>query len=179
MIHLVLGGARSGKSHFAELKATEMQAFQVGQKIRQVIYVATATVADHEMQQRITLHREARPQEWVLIEEPLHLSEVVKLHSAEDKVLLIECMTLWLSNWLCAGDKAGWATEKQAFLDALQVSSANIVVVSNEVGSGVVPLGELSRDFVDQAGWLNQALAALSDRASLVVAGYPVELKAL
>ena len=86
-------------------------------------------------------------------------------------------MTLWLTNWLCTNDTEGWAEEKQAFIDALITCHSEVIIVSNEVGSGVVPMGELSRDFVDQAGWLNQALTQVANQATLVVAGCPLVLK--
>jgi len=169
MIHLILGGARSGKSRFAE-----QQASHSGQS---VLYIATATAGDAEMRSRIEHHQRQRPQDWQLVEEPFNLSQVIAQHNDNEKTLIIECMTLWVNNWLCTNDLDNWETEKQAFIDALIESSSNIIIVSNEVGSGVVPLGELSRDFVDQAGWLNQALAGLADKSTLVVAGCPLQLK--
>ncbi len=169
MIHLVIGGARSGKSRYAELQADKLT--------EEVIYVATASDSDVEMRRRIEMHRQSRPAIWQLIEEPFNLADVIRKHSDSHLTLIIECMTLWLSNWLCTNDKDGWLEEKQAFIDALLASKAKIVIVSNEVGSGIVPLGELSRDFVDHSGWLNQALAELAEKVTLVVAGCPLELK--
>ena len=168
MMHLVIGGARSGKSRFAEKLASDFNF--------PVTYIATATVGDDEMRERIDIHQASRPQNWRLIEEPFYLSQVIENNDAQEQVLIIECMTLWLSNWLCTNDKENWQSEKQAFIDALLKSKAQIIIVSNEVGSGIVPLGELSRDFVDQAGWLNQALAQISKRTTLVVAGCPISL---
>lgn len=169
MIHLILGGARSGKSRYAEKLA--------GAFAEKIIYVATATAGDDEMRQRIQNHQQSRPQTWQLIEEPFNLSQVIKAHDESETTLLVECMTLWLSNWLCTNDWQNWEAEKQAFIDALVESKANIIIVSNEVGSGIVPMGELSRDFVDQAGWLNQALAQYADKSTLVVAGCPIQIK--
>ncbi len=168
MIHLVLGGARSGKSRFAETVANHSKS---------VIYVATATAGDEEMRQRIEMHQQSRPQDWRLIEEPFNLSSVVKRYSNSETTLLIECMTLWVSNWLCTNDVEGWQQEKKAFIQALKNAQCDLVIVSNEVGSGVVPLGELSREFVDQSGWLNQSLSSLSDKVTLVVAGCGLDLK--
>lgn len=169
MIHLVLGGARSGKSRFAESLA-------VKQNIP-VCYVATATAGDEEMRERISHHQKNRPQNWQLIEEPFHLSQVLIENNISNSVLIIECITLWLSNWLCTNDTEAWKIEKQAFFDALLNLNCSVIIVSNEVGSGVIPMGELSREFVDQAGWINQSLAKKADKVSLVVAGCAIALK--
>lgn len=169
MIHLVLGGARSGKSRYAEKLAK--------QSGKPVIYVATATVGDSEMTQRIAHHRLERPKEWQLIEEPFYLSRCLGKHQSSQTILLIECITLWLSNWLCAKDADAWQAEKESLLNALAAVQGQVIIVSNEVGSGIVPLGKLSRQFVDQAGWLNQELAALASRVDLVVAGIGLNLK--
>lgn len=169
MIHLVIGGARSGKSAYAEKLASASK--------KEVVYIATATMGDDEMRQRIKHHQRSRPEEWLLIEEPFNLSDVILNHSSRNLTLIIECMTLWLTNWLCTYDVASWQQEKDAFVDALMTCRSEIIIVSNEVGSGIVPMGELSRDFVDQAGWLNQALAQVADKATLVVAGCPLVLK--
>ncbi len=169
MIHLVIGGQRSGKSAYTEKLASN--------SIKKVVYVATATIGDDEMRKRIEHHQNSRPQDWLLIEEPFNLSEVIKQHSRRNNILIIECMTLWLTNWLCTNDIESWADEKQTFIDSLITSQSDVIIVSNEVGSGIVPMGELSRDFVDQAGWLNQALTQVADKATLVVAGCPLVLK--
>jgi adenosylcobinamide kinase / adenosylcobinamide-phosphate guanylyltransferase len=169
VIHLVLGGARSGKSRFAESRVAINQ--------KPVIYVATATTGDDEMRQRIAHHKASRPQDWLLVEEPFSLSEIISQYGSQNTNLIIECMTLWLTNWLCTHDVESWQEEKNLFIDALIKSKANIVIVSNEVGSGVVPMGELSREFADQSGWLNQALAQIADQVTLVVAGCPLVLK--
>lgn len=176
MINLILGGARSGKSGFAEKLATE---FLRKSKLKEsrITYIATATMGDEEMRLRIEHHQQSRPKSWSLIEEAFYLSSILEKYKSKNDILLIECMTLWLSNWLCSNDEQNWQQEKEEFIKNLSDSSANIILVSNEVGSGIVPMGNLSRDFVDQAGWLNQALMQLSDRATLVVAGCPVQLK--
>lgn len=166
MIHLVIGGARSGKSTFAESLATNSN---------DVVYIATATAGDEEMKKRIQHHQQSRPKDWQLIEETLYLSQVIQRESSQ--TLLIDCMTLWLTNWLCSDQNENWAQEKHHFIEQLQNYSSDIIIVSNEVGSGIVPLGELSREFVDQAGWLNQALAKVADQVTLVVAGLPIALK--
>ncbi|TQV89620.1 bifunctional adenosylcobinamide kinase/adenosylcobinamide-phosphate guanylyltransferase [Aliikangiella coralliicola] len=167
MIHLILGGARSGKSRFAENEAAANN--------ETVTYVATATINDDEMRARIEHHKNSRPEDWQLVEEPFNLSKVIE--EMDGGTLIIECMTLWLSNWLCTNDTEGWKEERERFFVSLKNSQANIVIVSNEVGSGVVPMGELSRDFVDQAGWLNQELAKTAAKVTLVVAGCPISLK--
>jgi len=175
MIHLVIGGARSGKSSFAEKQASNSSSqSDLG---KDVVYVATATIGDEEMRERIEHHRQSRPQNWQLIEEPFDLSKVIAIHSESNKTLIIECMTLWLTNWLCTNDVESWKDEKHAFIDALMMSKAEVIIVSNEVGSGIVPMGELSREFVDQAGWLNQALTEVADKVTLVVAGCPLAIK--
>jgi adenosylcobinamide kinase/adenosylcobinamide-phosphate guanylyltransferase len=184
MIHLVLGGARSGKSLFAEQCLQ-----QVSNKSSEIIYIATATADDDEMTKRIDHHQQRRPNEWRTIEQPKLLSaEIAKLDAT--KSVMIDCMTLWLSNWLCAFDASAesdesllqenvdhWQQESTDFFQQLKSCNANVVIVSNEVGSGIVPLGELSRTFVDHAGWLNQSLAKLADQVTLVVAGCPMIIK--
>lgn len=169
MIHVVIGGARSGKSRFAESLAKQSK--------KQVVYVATATAGDDEMYQRIVQHQQDRPKIWQLIEEPLNLADVVRANNSSSQVLIIECITLWLSNWLCTYDKNLFLQEKADFLDAVSQSQSELVIVSNEVGSGIVPLGEMSRQFADQAGWMNQSLAEVAHQVTLVVAGCPLKLK--
>ncbi|MCW8875866.1 MAG: bifunctional adenosylcobinamide kinase/adenosylcobinamide-phosphate guanylyltransferase [Kangiellaceae bacterium] len=173
MIHLVLGGARSGKSRFAESVA---QGISDTNKNKEITYIATATAGDDEMRARIAHHQASRPDEWQLIEETLYLSTRLA-DLAPGSVVIIECLTLWLTNWLCSENEQSWLIEKQAFLESLKHSQAEVILVSNEVGSGIVPLGELSREFVDQAGWLNQSVAAIADEVTLVVAGFPVSVK--
>lgn len=168
MIHLILGGARSGKSSFAEKLA--------GSHDRAVVYIATATADDEEMKQRIAHHQNQRPSDWELIEEPYNLSSVVSQLTENKNIILIDCLTLWLSNWLC-GEKVSWQSEQKLFLSSLEQSKSEIYIVSNEVGTGIIPMGELTRQFVDRAGWLNQAVAQISSKVTLVVAGLPLILK--
>ncbi len=173
MIHLVLGGARSGKSRHAESLAQSSDL--------PVSYIATATAGDDEMKRRIAHHQATRPQHWQLIEEPFYLSRHLARFSqqaeAQNHFLLVDCLTLWLSNWLCTNDAEAFQLEKEAFVNGLLKLRNPITIVSNEVGSGIVPMGALSRDFVDQAGWLNQAVARIADKVTLVVAGCPLEIK--
>jgi adenosylcobinamide kinase/adenosylcobinamide-phosphate guanylyltransferase len=177
-VHLVLGGARSGKSRFAEQLATD-----TGKK---VVYIATATVYDDEMQQRINRHIDDRPAHWLTVEEPLRLAQILRLHAAEDTCILVDCLTLWLTNVLMAeqGQSDGvdhvlksLADYKTELLETLTNLPGQVILVSNEVGQGIVPMGELSRRFVDEAGWLHQDIARIANKVTLVVAGLPMKLK--
>lgn len=174
MKHLILGGARSGKSSYAEQIVCELAAATD----KQLIYVATATADDDEMTARIQRHRTDRVgHPWHLIEEPMDLAMVI--NSATPKqCILIDCLTLWLSNCLFQDSRsAAWSERKAAFLNALNNCPADVVMVSNEVGSGIVPMGEVSRRFVDEAGWLHQSLAQQCEHVTLVVAGLSNKLK--
>ena len=168
--HLILGGARSGKSYYAEQQALTC----AKNNKQQCWYIATATIGDHEMQRRVEQHQHNRDSQWRLVEEPLDLAQVIQQHASKKDCLLIDCLTLWLTNALT---QQQWMQRKKDFLEALVGSQASIFMVSNEVGSGIVPLGELSRQFVDESGWLHQELATLCDDVTLVVAGLPVNLK--
>lgn len=168
MKELILGGARSGKSRLAEARALASG--------RAVTYIATATAGDAEMAARIAHHQARRPAHWATLEVPLDLAGALAEHAAEDRCLLVDCLTLWLSNWLHA-DPAGYAGQYRSLLDALPGLPGHIILVSNETGMGIVPLGELSRRYQDEAGRLHQALAARCDRVTLTVAGLPLLLK--
>ena len=172
MIEFIVGGVRSGKSRYALLKANQLQQQRNGHKI----FVATGTAGDGEMSKRIENHKKERDQSWGLIEEPLHLSRVLSELDGSETVL-IDCLTLWVTNWLCADDFNGWSFEKNAFLSELDKSNAAVIVVSNEVGLGVTPMGELSRKFVDECGWLHQQVATQSDRVTIVQLGIPKTIK--
>lgn len=169
MIELILGGARSGKSRLAEARALESG--------KELIYVATATAGDPEMEQRIQRHRKSRDEHWRLVEEPLALADALSRHAAQDRCILVDCLTLWLSNLLHTEDTTQWQAERKALLDTLPSLPGQIILVSNEVGMGIVPMGELTRQFVDESGWLHQDLAAICDRVTLTVAGLPHCLK--
>lgn len=170
MIELILGGARSGKSALAEQKAIASGLT--------VTYVATANpvdmVEDSEMLARIAQHRAQRPAEWLVVEEPLYLATLLKSLAAPEKLLLVDCLTLWLSNLLY---KDAVLKETQALLDVLPTLPGHVILVSNEVGMGIVPLGELTRRYVDEAGRLHQKVAAQADRVTFVAAGLPLVLK--
>lgn len=167
--HLVLGGARSGKSRFAESVIN----LHCQEQHLQKIYVATATASDDEMKNRIKRHQNDRDEKWTLIEEPLNLASIIKQAKIDD-CLLIECLTLWLSNCLYHNV---WPEQKTAFLDTLKTSTSTIVMVSNEVGQGIIPANALSRQFIDESGWLHQELASICNKVSFVTAGIPQTLK--
>ena len=181
MNELILGGARSGKSTLAEQRATASGL--------QVVYVATAQALDGEMEHRIKLHRERRPASWGLVESPLGLAEVLRQNAAPDVCLLVDCLTLWLSNLLFAGEAARQAEagdaidcrlfsgETGALIETLPQLPGRVIMVSNEVGCGVVPMHAVSRLFADEQGRLNQRVAAVCDRVTLVAAGLPLRLK--
>jgi adenosylcobinamide kinase/adenosylcobinamide-phosphate guanylyltransferase len=164
---LVLGGARSGKSAFAEQLVR-------GSALKP-IYLATATAGDDEMQARISHHRSRRGEGWTTIEEPLELTPTLTRESAKDCVVLVDCLTLWLSNIMHAGRDA--ETETQRLADWLAQSAHPIVLVSNEIGLGLVPETPLGRRFRDAQGRLNQAVAAAVPNVVFVAAGLPLRLK--
>ncbi|MGL4858606.1 MAG: bifunctional adenosylcobinamide kinase/adenosylcobinamide-phosphate guanylyltransferase [Enterobacteriaceae bacterium] len=168
MVELILGGARSGKSTLAERLAHESGL--------QVTCVVTAQARDAEMVQRIALHQQRRPKQWHLVEEPLALASTLHSLAGEQRCLLVDCLTLWLSNLLLAGDDV-FAREQSQFLEVLPTLAGRIILVSNETGLGVVPMGELSRRYVDSAGWLHQAIASRCERVIFTVAGLPMVLK--
>ena len=157
---LILGGIRSGKSALAEKRVTESG--------EPVVYVATATAGDGEMSDRIRRHRLRRPAGWGLVEEPLHLGALLNRQARLSPLpcVLIDCMSLWVSNLLHAGE-ATFVRERDSFLAALGQYPGNVVVVSNEVGLGIIGMDPLTRRFADELGWLNQSLAE-KDRKSVV-----------
>ena len=169
MQQLILGGARSGKSRLAEKLAAE-SGFAV-------TYIATSQPLDGEMNERVRHHRERRPAHWALIEEPVELARVLRESAREDTFVLVDCLTLWLTNLLMLENPQRLNAERDALLACLAELPGEIVFVSNETGMGVVPLGELTRRYVDEAGWLHQALAERCQRVVLTVAGLPLTLK--
>ena len=169
MHELILGGARSGKSRLAERLAAESGLA--------VTYIATSQPLDGEMNERIQHHRQRRPAHWALVEEPLALARVLREQAAADKCLLVDCLTLWLTNLLMLDNPARLSAERDALLDCVSGLPGRILLVSNETGLGVVPLGELTRRYVDEAGWLHQALAERCERVVFTVAGLPMVLK--
>jgi adenosylcobinamide kinase/adenosylcobinamide-phosphate guanylyltransferase len=171
MIELVLGGARSGKSSYAESVAKA--------SAKSVIYIATGEVRDNEMAQRVAIHKSQRPVEWQVIEEPFNLAQTLKDNSRADNCILVDCLTLWLSNCLFGETQISWDDYKKELLTMLDQLPGQVILVSNEVGCGIVPMGEMSRQFVDQAGWLHQAIAAQVQKVTLVTAGIPMHIKDL
>ena len=168
-IVLVLGGARSGKSSWA-LKYTE-------NNYDSYMFIATAEVMDDEMADRVRLHKEDRGPQWKLREEPLAIADVLKTGCEGVDAVLIDCMTIWLSNVLLQKGEDSVTSYRDALLEALARSAQSVVIVSNEVGSGVVPEHPLGRLYRDLAGSLNQKLAAAADKVVLSVAGLPLYLK--
>ncbi len=166
---LMLGGVRSGKSRLAEKLAIKTAL--------PVTYIATATAEDEAMQVRITTHQYDRPVHWGLIEEPLQLASVLQKHAAPDQCLLVDCLTLWLTNLLLNDDEHCFQRERDALLKVLPELPGEIIFVSNETNMGITPLGELSRRYCDEAGWLHQELAQICQRVVLTVAGLPQVLK--
>ena len=177
---LVLGGARSGKSHHAEQLALQCAG--------PVTYIATAGEGDEEMQLRVALHRARRPEHWGLVEEPVRLAEALYTHAQHGGCVLVDCLTLWLNNLLFAEQRdypdtglitppEAWTAEIDALLTALPLLPGEVILVSNEIGLGVVPMGAITRFYVDELGRLNQRLAALADNVHLLVAGIPMVVK--
>lgn len=169
MIQLILGGARSGKSRLAEQIAKDSGLA--------VSYVATAQALDAEMQQRIAHHQTQRPEHWQLIEEPYSLAERLQQIDAPNQLILVDCLTLWMSNLLMHEDANLQVMECQKLLDVLPRLQSQIILVSNETGLGVVPMGEISRKFVDESGRLHQQLGQIADKVVFCVAGFPMILK--
>ncbi|QGG46894.1 bifunctional adenosylcobinamide kinase/adenosylcobinamide-phosphate guanylyltransferase [Heliorestis convoluta] len=178
---LITGGARSGKSSLAEKLAS-----QVASSEEKVLYIATAQVYDQEMSQRVALHQQRRPEGWITVEEPTELEDALYRWNQADQVILIDCLTLWLTNLLLPiYDERSWSAEKEReILErgerlALQAreSKATILVVGNEVGLGIVPIDPLSRLFRDLSGLLQQAFARQAHRVYFTVSGYPLQVK--
>ncbi len=170
-LELLLGGARSGKSYQAEQRAIESNLDR--------IYVATATIEDEEMALRIKAHQERRKESegaktWKLIEEPLHLDDALQSVHGNSTCVLVDCLTLWISN--CLHNKC-WDSERAALLASLPGLTGRIIFVSNEVGMGIVPMGKISRDFVDASGSFHQELARHCQRVTMMIAGLPIDLK--
>lgn len=184
MIVLVTGGARSGKSSFAESWCSKHSTSGSG------LYIATAQAFDEEMKERIQLHRDQREEsgfKWTTLEEPLRLAEQLSISSRagdNSPVVLVDCLTLWLSNVLLSNEE-GNASEEHArmessisqLVEAVSKYSGQLVLVTNEVGSGIVPEYKLGRQYRDLAGRLNRSIAAIADQVFLVTAGIPIELK--
>jgi adenosylcobinamide kinase/adenosylcobinamide-phosphate guanylyltransferase len=168
---LVLGGARSGKSSRA-LSLAETQRAEAGARL---VFIATAEAGDDEMVRRIAAHRAGRPAHWTIVEEPLALARALKDHAQADSAVVVDCLTLWLSNLLLA--ERDLEAETAALESALADAKGSVWLVSNEVGLGLVPETPLGRSFRDAQGRLNQRMAACADRVEFVAAGLPLVLK--
>lgn len=168
-IVLVLGGARSGKSTHAQKLAEAWW--------QKPLYLAPAEALDQEMVERVRLHREQRGPKWGCVEEPLDLAGVLRGTTPLRDGILIDCATLWLTNVLLKEGEAAVQTRKQELFAALKTCPCDVIIVSNEVGMGIVPESALGRTFRDLQGWLNQDLAALADSVLFVIAGIPMKLK--
>lgn len=169
-VTLVLGGVRSGKSRYAVKLASQAS---------RVIFLATAKPSDAEMRAKIERHQAERPTKWLTIEEPLALDRVLEQHDSGNQLFLIDCLTLFASNLLEAeaGNEEALKARVACFCAALQSISSSVVLVSNEVGCGVVPAYPTGRQFRDLTGEMNQRVAALADTVLLMVAGLPLVLK--
>ena len=167
---VITGGARSGKSRFAQELAKRGG--------EDVVFIATAAVRDEEMRKRIVGHRLARPPQWVTIEEEIDLVGAIETRGGEPKTIIIDCITLWLSNLIERGDEdERIRQEARQLKDTLQRSPHSIILVTNEVGSGIVPENPLARRFRDLAGEVNQILASSAQELYLMVAGIPMKLE--
>lgn len=176
---LIIGGARSGKSRLAETRARDDG--------RDVVVVATAEALDEEMAERIERHRRDRPAHWRTVEAPCGLAAALAREAAPERVVVVDCLTMWLSNLMTGTHRPGVPRrlgplrelddERDALLGVLPALPGRIVLVANEVGFGLVPETALGRLFRDESGRLNQRIAALAERVSLVAAGLTLELK--
>ena len=166
MVTLVLGGVRSGKSHYAQ---------QLGERAARVVFVATAQPGDDEMRRKVERHRSSRPKHWQTVEEPLSLAEAIADHGPKCDLMIIDCLTLFAANLLEA--KGDDQSSIDALCRALQSPPCSVVLVSNEVGSGVVPEYPSGRRFRDLLGEMNQSVARVASNVLLLVAGLPLVLK--
>ena len=171
----IIGGARAGKSSYAERLARDSE---------RVLFVATAEAKDDDMRARIANHRANRPDHWDTLEEPLHLVEALPPLLSRYDTILLDCLNLWVSNLMLQDSPAGDApvdvqAETRRLLDCYRAGDASWIVVSNEVGLGLVPTTPLGRAFRDQLGWANQIFAAAADDVYFMAAGLPLNLKRL
>lgn len=166
---LILGGARSGKSAYAESLAKESGL--------DVTYIATAHALDKETKHRIEKHKIDRPKLWNTIEEPIQLAACLLEQSTPEKLIIVDCLTMWLNNLLMLENPKQLTQELDDFLDCIPKLQGKTLFVSNEVGMGIIPLGELTRNFVDESGRLHQQLGTLVQNVTLIVAGIPLMIK--
>ncbi len=169
-IVLVIGGCRSGKSSFALDYANK--------HFRQKVFLATSQALDNEMEQRIKKHREARGPDWATVEEPAELTKVLASPNTDYDVILIDCLTMWISNLLMAGEgEEEILSRAEQLVEFMRKTPQSIIAVSNEVGTGIVPENKLARVFRDIVGLANQMVAACSDIVVMTVAGLPQVIK--
>jgi len=166
---LILGGVRSGKSRYAAALA--------GEQACPVTLIATGTALDEEMAARIDAHRASRPPNWTVVEEPVHLAAALAEAAGPNRVLIVDCLTLWLTNLLCGDDPDALRREQRDLLDIFPTLPGHCVLVANEISLGIVPVSALARRFTDEAGAMHQGLASICDRVVLMVAGLPLIVK--
>jgi adenosylcobinamide kinase / adenosylcobinamide-phosphate guanylyltransferase len=166
---LIVGGVRSGKSRYAEQLASSHDG--------PISVIATATAGDEEMAARIAAHRARRPGHWHVREEPVALGRALLEVARPGSVVIVDCLTLWLTNVMTQSDASLLERESEALLAALQSASGLVILVSNDVGSGIVPVNELARRFADAAGSFHQRLAQTCDRVIWMMAGLPLTVK--
>jgi len=170
-IVFIIGGCRSGKSKHA---------LQTAEKIpgEKKIFIATCVPEDDEMRQRVARHQRERSHTWSTVEEPLHLPQAILANSQGADVVVVDCLTLWVSNLLMEiKDENKIKTSAAQLIATLERATCPIVLISNEVGTGIVPENRLARQFRDIVGWVNQSVAACADRVVWMVAGIPVKIK--
>jgi len=177
---LILGGARSGKSRFAQRLASGLG--------HRVLYVAPLVPLDEEMRRRVELHQKSRPSSWRTLEAPTSVAKAMREHIADAEVVILDCITLLVANLMSPAELAGinyeaiqreMTTELEALLACVDDSSASLIIVSNEVGSGLVPPYPSGRAFRDLLGEANQFIAERADKVYMMIAGLPLELKTL
>ena len=178
MIELVLGGARSGKSRYAQSVVSKLERDMGNSANKRVFYVATASNSDPEMASRIVQHQNDRPSHWLLEEYHVDLPEAIRhLAAKPEHILLVDCLTLWLNNEMYHHPERHFLTLKSSLVSALSAAKGHVVLVSNEVGMGIIPMGAVTRRFVDWQGWLNQAVAENAHKVTFVAAGLPLTMK--
>jgi len=168
---LVIGGCRSGKSSHAQRLAEQIPS-------ERKFYVATCVPHDEEMHRRVARHQQQRGRVWSTVEEPIHLPDIIRSHAEPGHLLLVDCLTLWISNLMMEADDVDTILKHvRRLTDALTDAACPVILVSNEVGGGIVPENRLARLFRDAAGFTNQHVAACADRVIWTVAGIPVTIK--
>src|ERR1700689_171252 len=166
---LVLGGVRSGKSRYAAALAREQAC--------PTPLIVTGTALDDEMAARIDAHRASRPSDWTVVEEPTHLAAALAAAAGPNRVIIVDCLTLWLTNLLCSDDPEALRRESRDMVETLPTLPGHCVLVANEVSLGIIPVNALARSFTDEGGVMHQGLAALCDRVVFMVAGLPITVK--